>query len=277
MLLSTTAFADMGPKPSVNIYIEGLGDRPCVATLLSEEESTGPASAWDGQYPQPPTSPTRAERMRYDAFLAFADYRDPDGFYFLQETFWVLEGEFSWGYYPPQTFKILLYFPDTGELVCSEKLECFAFRSDYRVTLNPDGSLGEVQRLTHTAEKLRAFCLRAGLTALAELLLALAWGYRTKKAVLLILWTNLITQICLNLLLALGARNGGPWGYFYGMQFLGLELVIFIAEALIYRARLPKLTPNRPKPGTAVAYAFAANALSLALGLWLAQVFPLAF
>ena len=213
--------------------------------------------------------------MRYDAFLAFADYRDPDGFYFLEETFWVVEGEFSWGYYPPQNFKILLYFPDTGELVCSERLECFAFRSDYRVTLNPDGSLGEVQCLTHTAEKLRAFCLRAGLTALAELLLALAWGYRTKKAVLLILWTNLITQILLNLVLALAADSSGVGSIRYGLVFVFMELVVFLTEALIYRAKLPTLAPNRPKPSAATAYAFAANAASLALGLWLGELLPI--
>ena len=277
LLLSTTAFADMGPKPSVNIYIEGLEDRPCVATLLSEEKSTGPAGAWDGEYPPRPQKPTKEDRWRYDAFLAFADYRDPDGYYFLCETFLVTQGRFSWGYYPPSPFKVLLYFPDTGELLCGPKLERFAFRSDYQVTLNPDGSLGEFQRLTHLGEKLQAFAIRAGLTVLVELLLALAWGYRNKKAVLLVLAVNLATQMGLNLLLAFGAREGGYWGFFYVLQFLGLELAIFIAEALIYGWRLPKLAPNRPKKSQAVAYALVANAASLALGLWLAKVIPLAF
>ena len=43
-----TANADMGPKPSVRIRFENMGDALCYGTLLSERESTGPASVWDG-------------------------------------------------------------------------------------------------------------------------------------------------------------------------------------------------------------------------------------
>ena len=44
---SLSAFADTGPKPSVNIEIAGI-EGEYYATLLSKEKSTGPASAWDG-------------------------------------------------------------------------------------------------------------------------------------------------------------------------------------------------------------------------------------
>ena len=43
-----TANADMGPKASVRIWFENMGDEVCYGTLLSERESTGPASVWDG-------------------------------------------------------------------------------------------------------------------------------------------------------------------------------------------------------------------------------------
>lgn len=272
LLLSTTVFADMGPKPSVKIRIDGLGERPCIATLLSKQESTGPASAWEGELPEQPVHPTKSEQWNYDAFCAFAQYRDPDGFYFLQETFWVSEGDFTWGYYPPQTFKVLLYFPDTGELACGPVLERYAFRSEYRTSLEPDGSLGEFHRLTHRAEKLQAFGLRAGLTVLVELLLALAWGYRSGKAILLVLAVNLATQICLNLVLSLTVQTSGDGSIRYWLAFVFMELVVFLTEALIYRAKLPGLTPKRPKGGTAVCYALAANAASLVLGLWLEEL-----
>lgn len=42
-----TAHADMGPKASVRIQFENMGDEICYGTLLSEKKSTGPASAWD--------------------------------------------------------------------------------------------------------------------------------------------------------------------------------------------------------------------------------------
>ena len=43
-----TVRADMGPKPSVRICFENMGDELCYGTLLSKTKSTGPASAWDG-------------------------------------------------------------------------------------------------------------------------------------------------------------------------------------------------------------------------------------
>ena len=43
-----TARADFGPKPSVQIDFKGLEDELCYGTLLSDRESTGPSSAWDG-------------------------------------------------------------------------------------------------------------------------------------------------------------------------------------------------------------------------------------
>ena len=48
MIFPITANADMGPKPSVRITFENLGDELCYGTLLSSRESTGPSSAWDG-------------------------------------------------------------------------------------------------------------------------------------------------------------------------------------------------------------------------------------
>ena len=43
-----TVRADMGPKPSVRIRFENMGDELCYGTLLSKTKSTSPASAWDG-------------------------------------------------------------------------------------------------------------------------------------------------------------------------------------------------------------------------------------
>ena len=40
--------ADMGPKPSVHIQFENMDDELCYGTLLCENESTGPASIFDG-------------------------------------------------------------------------------------------------------------------------------------------------------------------------------------------------------------------------------------
>ena len=114
------ASADAGPKPSVRIRFENMGEALCYGTLLSESDSTGPYSAWDGtkedirtreEYPHS-NYPPRA------VWEAFAAYQDPDGCFFLQKSWTVSEtGEIAWTYYPPDRFKILLYYPETGTFV----------------------------------------------------------------------------------------------------------------------------------------------------------------
>ena len=48
MLIPINVRADVGPKPSIHIAFDGLGEELCYGTLLSQNDSTGPSSAWDG-------------------------------------------------------------------------------------------------------------------------------------------------------------------------------------------------------------------------------------
>ena len=69
MIMAVSAFpmtvnADMGPKASVRIQFEHMGDELCYGTLLSKEKSTGPASAWDGRKKWRPRS---GQRRRWSA------------------------------------------------------------------------------------------------------------------------------------------------------------------------------------------------------------------
>ena len=74
----SVALADTGPKPAVSVYVKNLGGATCYATLLSEREQYGPyctteiEKRWDEM---------RAETAVWEAFAA---YKDPDGFFFLQ-------------------------------------------------------------------------------------------------------------------------------------------------------------------------------------------------
>lgn len=111
MIMAVSAFpmtvnADMGPKASVRIQFEHMGDELCYGTLLSKEKSTGPASAWDGR-----TESAQKEYMDPGIWEIFVTYKDPDGYYFLQRSWKVSESkELAWTYYPPDDFKILLYY-----------------------------------------------------------------------------------------------------------------------------------------------------------------------
>jgi hypothetical protein len=116
-----TAHADVGPKPSVVIDFNGLDGETFYATLLSSVTSTGPYSALDDSNQE--YAHYQEGDKEYDVFLKFAEYEDVDGFYFLQffqdcsQT-----QQFSWTYYPPKEFKILLFFPETDRFVVSDEI-----------------------------------------------------------------------------------------------------------------------------------------------------------
>lgn len=254
------ASADTGPKPSVRVTFENMGDELCYGTLLSKTPSTGPARAWDG---------TEDGKYIYEGadeavWRAFTEFKDEDGFYFLQ-WFWRADETkaLNWTYYPPQTFKILLYYPDratksgaadnsaggatrdsettaaSGAFCVSDVLKRYAFHSYYFVdmrnvqseTIGTIAKISVTQGYDYSAEAL-GFFVRFIVTLGVETLLALAFGLRTKRAFLTVLAANGVTQIALNLLLNVRLHFNNLYGviplYFFA------ELFVFVAEASLY-------------------------------------------
>lgn len=254
------ASADTGPKPSVRVTFENMGDELCYGTLLSKTPSTGPARAWDG---------TEDGKYIYAGadeavWRAFTEFKDEDGFYFLQ-WFWRADENkaLNWTYYPPQTFKILLYYPDratksgaadnsagggtgdsettaaSGAFCVSDVLKRYEFHSYYFVDMRnvQSETIGTIAKIsvTHSYDysaEILGFFVRFIITLGVETLLALAFGLRTKRAFLTVLAANGVTQIALNLLLNVRLHFNNLYGviplYFFA------ELFIFAAEAALY-------------------------------------------
>jgi hypothetical protein len=134
VLLPISVNADMGPKPSVRIVIEGLGDEVCYGTLLSQTDYTVGASVWDGTEEDARHSGNSEwYDTPEDIWRAFVEYKDADGFYYLQETWNCGEtGTLDWTYIPPNIFKVLLdAFYDRYSL----NLEAKAFAKKLCITL----------------------------------------------------------------------------------------------------------------------------------------------
>ena len=76
---------------------------------------------------------------------------DPDGSYFLEDLFEQCHGddEAGWRYFPPEQFKLLLYFPESDTFLCSTVTERYAFDSVYRFDLS-----GKSQTRAHCARRL---------------------------------------------------------------------------------------------------------------------------
>lgn len=264
-----TARADTGPKPSVRITFKNMGDEVCYGTLLSETDSTGPASAWDGD-----PDHIYNYNLDPDIWQAFVDYEDPDGYYFLQEGWLCSESkELNWTYYPPSRFKVLLYYPKLDTFTVSDIYERYAFDSYFTITM--DGldivSSKDDRSYDYTWEAISFVC-RVVITILLELLIAWFFAFRKKEQVAIILCVNVITQICLNLLLNFINYNRGPHAFIFWYVFL--ELLVFLAESTAYTIFLGKYSDTPVSNKKILLYTLCANIVSFVGGMAIARLVP---
>ena len=266
----SVALADTGPKPAVSVNVKNLGGATCYATLLSEREQYGPyctteiEKRWDEM---------RAETAVWEAFAA---YKDPAGFFFLQEL-WDLRyvPKYAWEYHPPRIFKVLLYWPDEGRFAVSEITEAKDFYSLFEVDASEvrfaDGSnIGTiaVKPVDSYSYRIWAFVSRVLITLAVELLIALAFLFRTKREWLVIIATNILTQIALGIFATISVVRGGrDMQFFVTLAFL--ELGVAIIEAVVYILFLRKASGMKRGLWVYVVYALVANAASYFVGLWI--------
>ena len=230
-----------------------------VLTLLGDKENYGPD--WAVKPGEKPGGRVEAK----EAWAVFRDYEDPDGFLFYGELW---EGQVRWTYWPPETFKVAVYYPERDLLWVSEDIYTrYAFRSNYRLTIPAPGEnavSGEVDMILkkehNVFTELGGLVFRIVLTLAGELTLAGFFGFRSKKQRRLILLTNLVTQVGLNVLLWM-------W-YFYDGILIAMirlflaELLVLIAELTVYLLKLRE----EESAGRTMLYTLCANALSVVLG-----------
>lgn len=276
IMFPNTVQADMGPKPSIVIDFSGLDGKTYYATLLSSEKSTGPFSALNDNNHK--YVHYQEGDKDYDIFLKFAEYseyQDADGFYFLQYfTDCSQTNQFSWTYYPPQVFKILLYFPETDSFIISDDYyERYAFDSYFTVEVSGT-SISTEKSYNYSTETL-SLIVRIVLTIIAELGIALLFGFREIKQIRFIIIVNVITQVALNLILNLINYRSGELAFI--VFYFILEVVVFAMEAVLYNWYLKTNSQKKVsgwKPGI---YALTANTVSYALGFGLAYWIPSIF
>ncbi len=264
-VLAIPVKADMGPKPSVVVDISGV-EGQYYATLLAEETSTGPWSVSDGLYDP--------EGDRTAIWQKFHDYSDPDGYHFLGCFAEVTDHEFRWDYYPPERFKLLLYFPETDSfLACDEIMEQYAFDSYFEAELQSAGTL-VMQRSYGIGARAGGFLFRLLATIAVELLIALLFGFRGAQ-LFAIFAVNVFTQLVLNIYMQVHGYSS--IFFVYVLEYLVIELVIFLVEALLYWKTLPKLArPDAPVRNPAI-YALVANLCSFVMGYVISGWFPQLF
>lgn len=289
-IFPVTVSADTVPKPSVRITFENLGDELCYGTLLSSKESTGPSSAWNGDpeyalHNENPNGYYSYLSYGYDVWKAFVDFAEKDDFYFLQEVWQVNETkQLAWTYYPPSEFKILLYFPNTGEFAVSDVYKRYAFDSyftvnmddailivDYNEELSTNQRLSAYKSYNYAAE-IAALAARIAITIVIEIVIALAFGYWEKKQLLLITKLNGGTQIVLNVLLNIINYRSGQLAFV--LFYILFEIIVVIIEAVIMFIFVNRISLNEKRRWQIALYVLIANAASFWAGLYLAERLP---
>ena len=268
--LPVTAKADIGPKPSVRIMFTGIEGETYYGTLLSEKRSTGPATAWNGYEDYRDWKPEN-EKPVWEKFIS---YEDTDGYYFLQEWWDCSEtNQLNWTYYPPNPFKILLYFPETDSFYVSDIYERYAFDSYFTVDLSAYATTPITARQSYDYTwELISLGARIVLTIVLELAIALVFGYREKKALSFLAIINVITQVTLNVALNIINYKSGSMGFTFA--FVCMEILVFAIEAISYKALLHRYSEKEKVKRSGVTYALVANTASFAIGLWLAHLIP---
>lgn len=278
LLFPVTAMADMGPKPSVTIeWRGGYGTEFYVTLLAGTKGNNGP---WRTAGPE--DMKTFADDVVFQKPASFAD---PDGYHFwcgAESSYTYGKGgggeDYLWGYYPPDRFKILLYFPETDQYAVSEIYDRYAFDAYYQVDLSeleltkggPVLSI-EAERNYDYAGEFLAFWVRFSLTFLVELIVAFFFGYRKGHQLRIIFRTNLVTQVLLNVLLGLTSYYSGILAVY--IYYVPLELGVFAGEAFFYRQRFRKPEEKTGEPmGHPVLYAAAANLISFGVGVKLSGI-----
>ncbi|WP_308539729.1 hypothetical protein [uncultured Murdochiella sp.] len=251
LLCPSLSHADMGPKPYVSVHITG-SDTRYYATLLSSPAEYGPWRAntvWTTDAPD-------AIQQKFQQFTL------PEDYYFLGYVAEAAPRDFRWGYYPPETFRILLYDEKADHFLLSAPLTRHALQNEYTVTVKEDRITDIQFRYDYLADVPKLLALIVG-TILIELAVAYLLGIRKAVALRYIALVNLGTQALLHLgLWFIGFRLGttGIMQVMRPVLLLPLEALVLGIEAFLYRRKLPK--EQHP-----VRYAVLANLVSYTISL----------
>lgn len=283
IFIPTYAKADMGPKESVTIKINTCNDEPCFAMLFTENRDTYQLVTFPGsdtEIPFPKAELNNKVREMYETVKEyFPPYTSPESaagsyrdIYYISE----FNNTYYYGYMLPDKYFLALYYPKSDTILYSYIYSNYAFDSYYSVDagdLSEDGYLTftksnneYIQREILRPNKIFAIILRLLLTVGIELLLALAFKIRSKKSILTIVITNVVTQIGLNICLILETYYLGG-GILYLLEFLFIEFLIFIIEAIVYSLAFRKTNNPPVKVWKSILYSFVANLTTFLLGI----------
>lgn len=271
MVPSGVVYADTGPKPSVVLQLNGIEAKEYYVTLLSDKMGYGP---WNNSKTVQESFSHIESLEQQEIWNALNEYQLNSEYYFIGYFEECSEsGTFTWGYFPPERFKILVYLPEENRFIESKEVyERYAFDSYYTVNVNKDtGEILATKSYDFTME-LRSFFLRVFITIGIEIGIALLLFLHRKKLLMVIIVTNIVTQLILNVYLNAVNYTGGSSEYYF--KYLLIEGIIIVIEGMIYSAARKEFHEKGLSSRVLWGYAIGANVISFIAGMGISLLLP---
>ncbi len=261
---AVTVFADMGPKPNVSVTLKNApGQFYCIALLTKEGGRPEKEPGNDG------LTGVKAElRDKVFAYeqngwkLSFS--RGGSGFLSFSDSYGYSQNpEYSFNYYAPSHFKVLLITEDGMEYVSNEITTTrFSAQCIYDVAAGTLTEDVEAYRKYDKTYVVTAMKYLVG-TLLTEGLLLILFRLNQARNLPIFFIANILTQIYLHVgTWRYQVNQGGGLGYLG--KFLGMEFLIILAECLLYAFFMKQ---KNEKHGRCIIYAIVANVVSAIAGL----------
>lgn len=241
LTIATISNADMGPKPSITIYVKNLNSTDYFVDLLTTGNSAMPSEHQKEQFAQYRTDGWTATAIR-DSLL----WGDVEG----NEKHMHLFNYFG----TPTTFKIILQLPDDS-LVVSETITRKDFNAEYTI----DAKTGKVTNNIGPIDKLARFLFNYApylgplfLTILVEYWITKSIIGKKEKMFRKLALMNLVTNVALQILVIflsylISEILGIDTGLMFIIMLIILEVFVVFAEYKILNKIFPDCTKQEIK------------------------------
>lgn len=232
------------PNIDINICIDGLENETYYVTLLSSEKSVDNAQAYNGT-----NGIYEIDDPMYSIWYKFLKYEDEDGYFFLQK-FVECHGNtsFMWDVYIPESFKILLYFPNDNTFV-STNIRSEEW-TDYYV-IHMDEVKDDVPYIPiktyYKGIVLFFLLIRIFGAVWVDFSIALLFGYRDKKILYFIGIISGILNSILHIYLSFISYREGALVLLAGLILCGG--IIIGVKAILYNIFIPIVASQKIERG----------------------------
>lgn len=209
LLLTSTIGINNGYNQTTRITFNGIKET-CYGTLLSRTSVSG---TWSSELSLDLSAPEEVKTF-------FKGFKDEDGFFYLNYFQDLTDGLLYWPFYPPEEFKVLLYFPDSDTFLVSDaSYHRYALSSTFEANIHDD--MIDLKTNYDYAKLIMITLCRILISLVISFIVTFVFYKPIRKDHPIILTSNLVFQMILHTLISV-------YSYRYGFSIVEYFLFIWI-------------------------------------------------